>query len=168
MSGLVFRQGGFFVEFCFWALLPHHWTIAHVTHIHTLELHSRYAPEGGAVEACGKSPRCETPRNYTICYARSPPERNADEKFDREFKETGEKCGEILTKFSVDFRPSISREIGRKNFTQIPPHIRTSNSTRLNQNSFTAILWELVGPKSGPKILMTSILQPRPMWQGCT
>ena len=62
------------------------------------------------------------------------------------FKETDEKCGEILVKFFFDFRPSISREIGRKTFSQIPPHIRTSNSTRLNLNSFTAILWELVGP----------------------
>ena len=32
------------------------------------------------------------------------------------FKETDEKRGEILAKFSVDFRPSISREIGRKKF----------------------------------------------------
>ena len=32
------------------------------------------------------------------------------------FKETDEKCGEILTKFLVDFRPSISREMGRKKF----------------------------------------------------
>ena len=32
------------------------------------------------------------------------------------FKETDEKCGEILAKFSVDFRPSISREIGHKKF----------------------------------------------------
>ena len=52
----------------------------------------------------------------------------------------------LWRKLSVDFRPSISREIGRKNITQIPPHIRTSNSTPLNQNYLTAILWELVGP----------------------
>ena len=32
------------------------------------------------------------------------------------FKETDEKGGEILAKFSVDFRPSISREIGHKKF----------------------------------------------------
>ena len=32
------------------------------------------------------------------------------------FKETDEKRGEILAKLSVDFRPSISREIGHKNF----------------------------------------------------
>ena len=62
------------------------------------------------------------------------------------FKETDEKRGEILAKFSVDFRPLISRELATRNFTQIPPHIRTSNSTRLIQTSFTAILWELVGP----------------------
>ena len=67
--------------------------------------------------------------------------------FEKCFKETDEKRGEILAKISDDFRPSISREIGhKKKFTQIPPHIRTSNSTRLNPNSFTAILWELVGP----------------------
>ena len=30
------------------------------------------------------------------------------------FKETDEKRGEILVKFSVAFRPSISREIGHK------------------------------------------------------
>ena len=42
---------------------------------------------------------------------------------------TGEKCGEILANFFADFRPSISREGGRKKFTQTPPHIRTSNST---------------------------------------
>ena len=52
--------------------------------------------------------------------------------------------GEMFRSF---FRHSISREkLATRNFTQIPPHIRTSNSTRLNQNSFTAILWELVGP----------------------
>ena len=32
------------------------------------------------------------------------------------FKEADEKRGEILAKFSVDFRPSISREIGHKIF----------------------------------------------------
>ena len=32
------------------------------------------------------------------------------------FKETDEKRGEILAKFSVAFRPSISREIGHKKF----------------------------------------------------
>ena len=32
------------------------------------------------------------------------------------FKETDEKRGEILAKFSVDFRPSISREISHKKF----------------------------------------------------
>ena len=37
-------------------------------------------------------------------------------------------------------------KLAGRNFTQIPPHIRTSNSTRLNQNYFTAILLELVGP----------------------
>ena len=32
------------------------------------------------------------------------------------FKETDEKRGEILAKFSVPFRPSISREIGHRKF----------------------------------------------------
>ena len=32
------------------------------------------------------------------------------------FKETDEKRGEILAKFSVAFRPSISREIGHRKF----------------------------------------------------
>ena len=39
-------------------------------------------------------------------------------------------------KMFADFRPSISRESGRRNLTQIPPRIKTSNSTR-------PILWEL-------------------------
>ena len=38
------------------------------------------------------------------------------------FKETDEKRSEILAKFSVDFRPSISRETGHKKF-------HTSSST---------------------------------------
>ena len=32
------------------------------------------------------------------------------------WQEIGEKCGEMLAKFFADFRPSISRENGRKNF----------------------------------------------------
>ena len=47
---------------------------------------------------------------------------------------------------SLIFVLPFSGKLAARNFTQIPPHIRTSNSTRLNQNSFTAILWELVGP----------------------
>ena len=35
---------------------------------------------------------------------------------DEVFKETDEKRSEILAKISVDFRPSISREIGHKKF----------------------------------------------------
>ena len=49
-----------------------------------------------------------------------------------QFQEIGEKCGKILAKKNrfTDFRPSISRENGRKKiFTSIPPRIRTSNST---------------------------------------
>ena len=38
------------------------------------------------------------------------------------FEEIGEKCGEILAKFFADFRPSISRENGRKKFTKNPRH----------------------------------------------
>ena len=65
------------------------------------------------------------------------------EKF---FKETDAKRGAILAKFSVDFVLQFPGKVATRNFTQIPPHIRTSNSTWLNQNSFTAKLWELVGP----------------------
>ena len=45
------------------------------------------------------------------------PQSEIQVKFSEEiFKETHEKRGEILAKFSVDFRPSISREIGHKKF----------------------------------------------------
>ena len=65
------------------------------------------------------------------------------------FKETDEKRGEILAKFSVDFRPSISRETGHKKF-------HTNSSTHQDLKFHTA------EPKSfhsdtlgvgGPKIL---------------
>ena len=48
--------------------------------------------------------------------------------------------------FPLIFVLQLPGKLATRNFTQIPPHIRTSNSTRLNQNSFTTILWELVGP----------------------
>ena len=76
------------------------------------------------------------------------PQSEIQVKFSEEiFKETHEKTrrnfGEIFRWFSsFNFQGNWPQEI----FTQIPPHIRTSNSTRLNQNSFTTILWELVGP----------------------
>ena len=47
------------------------------------------------------------------------------------FKETDEKCGEILAKISVDFRPSISREIGRNKF-------HTNSSTHQDLKFHTA------------------------------
>ena len=47
------------------------------------------------------------------------------------FKETDEKRGEILAKFSVDFRPSISREIGHKKF-------HTNSSTHQDLKFHTA------------------------------
>ena len=36
------------------------------------------------------------------------------------FEEIGEKCGEILAKFFVDFRPSIPGKMAAKNFTKNP------------------------------------------------
>ena len=48
--------------------------------------------------------------------------------------------------FPLIFVLQFPGKLATRNFTKIPPHIRTSNSTRLNQNSFTAMLWELVGP----------------------
>ena len=47
------------------------------------------------------------------------------------FKETHEKRGEILAKFSVDFRPSIFREIGHKKF-------HTNSSTHQDLKFHTA------------------------------
>ena len=47
------------------------------------------------------------------------------------FKETDEKRGEILVNIFVDFRPSISREIGRKKF-------RTNSSTHQDLKPHTA------------------------------
>ena len=49
--------------------------------------------------------------------------------------------------FPLLFVLQFPGKLAIRNFTQIPPHITTSNSTRLNQNSFTTIPWELVGPK---------------------
>ena len=47
------------------------------------------------------------------------------------FKEIDGKCGEILAKFSVDFRPSISREIGHEKF-------HTNSSTHQDLKFHTA------------------------------
>ena len=47
------------------------------------------------------------------------------------FKETDEKCGENLVNFFFDFRPSISREIGRKKF-------HTNSSTHQDLKFHTA------------------------------
>ena len=60
-----------------------------------------------------------------------------------QFQETGEKCSEVLAKFYGDFRPSISRENGRKKFHKYSPHIRTSLHKAWTKNLFIAILWEL-------------------------
>ena len=64
-------------------------------------------------------------------YAHSPPERNSGEIFGRNLKETDEKSGEILAKFSIYFRPSISREIGHKKF-------QTNSSTHQDLEFHTA------------------------------
>ena len=47
------------------------------------------------------------------------------------FEEIGEKCGEILAKFFADFRPSISRETGRKEF-----HEKSSTFSTVHQIKF--------------------------------
>ena len=47
------------------------------------------------------------------------------------FEEIGEKCGEILAKFFADFRPSISRENGRKKF-----HEKSSTFSTVHQIKF--------------------------------
>ena len=47
------------------------------------------------------------------------------------FEEIGEKCGEILAKFFADFRPSISRENGRKKF-----HEKSSTFATAHQIKF--------------------------------
>ena len=47
------------------------------------------------------------------------------------FEEIGEKCGEILAKFFADFRPSISRENGRKKF-----HEKSSTFSTVHQVKF--------------------------------
>ena len=61
------------------------------------------------------------------------------------FEELGEKCGEILAKFFADFRPSISRENGRKKFhSQIPRHFPRCNKLSF----FTAATLGASGPKS--------------------
>ena len=78
------------------------------------------------------------------------------------FKETDEKRGEILAKFSVDFRPSTSREIGHKKF-----HINSSTHQDLKFHTaepkfFHGETWELVGRALGPKnCLQFHFLEPK-------
>ena len=65
------------------------------------------------------------------------------------FKETHEKRGEILAKFSVDFRPSISREIGHKKF-------HTNSSTHQDLKFHTAepkFFHNVTLGVGGPKVL---------------
>ena len=60
------------------------------------------------------------------------PQSEIQAKFSEEiFKETHEKRGEILAKCSVDFRPSVSREIGHKKF-------HTNSSTHQDLKFHTA------------------------------
>ena len=47
------------------------------------------------------------------------------------FEEVGEKCGEILAKFFADFRPSISKENGRKKI-----HEKSSTFSTVHQIKF--------------------------------
>ena len=60
------------------------------------------------------------------------------------FKEIGEKCGEILANFFADFRPSMSRENGRKKC-----HEKSSTFSTVHQIKFFSLL-QLWGPR-GPK-----------------
>ena len=50
-------------------------------------------------------------------------------------QEIGEKCGEILAKMFADFRPSISRENGRKSF-----HEKSSTFSTVHQIKFFSLL----------------------------
>ena len=58
-------------------------------------------------------------------------------------QEIGEKCGENLAKFFADFRPSISRENGRKKF-----HEKSSTFSTVHQIKFffTAATLGALGP----------------------
>ena len=78
------------------------------------------------------------------------PQSEIQVKFSEEiFKETHEKRGEILAKFSVDFRPSISREIGHKKF-------HTNSSTHQELEFHTAEpKFDTLGV-GGPKKVSTS------------
>ena len=82
-----------------------------------------------------------------ISYAHSSPERNSGKIFGRKSQGDLTNAVKFLWNFSLIFVLQFPGKLAAWNFTQIPPHIRISNSTRLNQNSFTAILWELLGRK---------------------
>ena len=73
------------------------------------------------------------------------------------FEEIGEKCGEILAKFFADFRPSISRENGRKKF-----HEKSSTFSTVHQIKFFSLLrlWGPRGPTLGKNCRKT-ILAPK-------
>ena len=78
-----------------------------------------------------KVPQSETQVNYLAC----------------QFQDIGEECCEILSKFSVDFRPSPSRENGHKKCSHKFLHSSGPQIPQgLNQNSFIATCWELAGP----------------------
>ena len=57
------------------------------------------------------------------------------------------KCSEILAIFSPIFVLQFSGKIATRNFTQIPPHIRTSNSTRHEPKFFHGDALGVGGPQ---------------------
>ena len=79
------------------------------------------------------------------CCGRCSPERNSSEISGMSISKTGEKCGEILAKFSADFRPSFSRENRCKKF-HTNSFTRTSNSTGLETKFFHCDILGVGGP----------------------
>ena len=108
-----------------------------------------------ATATCGRG-RCELPaisRLAIFCGRRSEkpyahsPQSEIQVKFWKNFsRRLTKNAAKFWRNFPLIFVLQFPGKLATRYFTRIPPHIRTSNSTRLNQNSFTAILWELVGP----------------------
>ena len=85
----------------------------------------------GKVRTC-KSMDCDARSYQTDKVMPIVPQSEIQVKFLEEmFKESDEKRGEILAKFSVDSRPSISREIGHQKF-------HTNSSTHQDVKFHTA------------------------------
>ena len=71
---------------------------------------------------------CDNTPSKKVSFVPAIPQSEVLAKF---FEEIGEKCGEILAKFFADFRPSISRENGRKKF-----HEKSSTFSTVHQIKF--------------------------------